>query len=172
MVKHHRPSFGDRLDTYLFSQVNASSLVFFRISLGLIMIVEAWRFYHHEWISRYYIDPHFFFTYYGFEWVAPWPGTGMYWHFSLLALLALLITIGALYRIATILFFFAFSYIFLLDQARYLNHFYLVILIAFLMMIIPANRSFSIDAMLRPALKSDTVPAWSVWLFRLQFEVG
>ena len=168
---HHRQSLYDRVDTSLFSQVDASSLVFFRVSFGIIMLVETWRFYSHDWIARYYVYPDFFFTYYGFEWVAPWPGDGIYWHFALLALLALLITIGAFYRMATILFFFAFSYIFLLDQSRYLNHFYLVILIAFLMMVIPANRSLAIDAMLRPKLKNDTVPAWSVWLFRLQFEI-
>jgi hypothetical protein len=84
----------------------------------------------------------------------------MYWHFAALAVLSLLIMLGVLYRLATVLFFFAFAYIFLLDQARYLNHFYLVILLSFLLMLVPANRSWR-----------DTVPAWSRWLFILQFEV-
>ncbi len=60
---------------------------------------------------------------------------------------------------------------FLLEQARYLNHFYLVILIAFILMVVPAHRAFALDAALRPRLRSATVPAWSVWLFRLQFEL-
>ena len=97
---------------------------------GLIMLVECWRFWSNGWIERHYIAPEFFFKYYGFEWVEPWPGDGMYWHFAALALLSLLIRLGVLYRLATVLFFFAFSYVFLLDQARYLNHFYLVVLIA------------------------------------------
>jgi len=155
----------------LFEEVDASSLVFFRVAFGVIMLVECWRFWSKGWIERYYIRPDFFFKYYGFEWVEPWPDSGMYWHFALLALLSLLITVGFLYRLAAILFFFAFSYVFLLDQARYLNHFYLVILIAVNMMLVPANRFFAVDAALSPRLRSATVPAWSVWLFRLQFEV-
>ncbi len=155
----------------LFEEVDASSLVFFRVAFGLIMLVECWRFWSHGWIERHYIVPQFFFKYYGFEWLAPWPGDGMYWHFAALALLSLLVMVGALYRPAAVLFFFAFTYVFLLDQAQYLNHFYLAVLIALLMVLAPAHRAFSVDAALRPALRSATVPAWSVWLFRLQFEV-
>ena len=155
----------------LFEQVDASSLVFFRATFGLVMLVECWRFWANGWIARYYIEPQFFFKYYGFEWVEPWAGAGMYWHFSLLAALSLLIVAGALYRLASALFFFAFSYVFLLDQARYLNHFYLVVLIAFILMLVPAHRAFAVDSLLRPSLRSATVPGWSLWLFRLQFEV-
>ena len=126
---------------------------------GVIMLVECWRFWSKGWIERHYIAPQFSFKYYGFEWVEAWPGEGMYWHFAALAVLSLLITLGVLYRLATVAFFFAFTYVFLLDQARYLNHFYLVMLIAFVLMVIPA-----------PRLAAPT-PAWSMWLFRLQFEV-
>ena len=143
----------------LFEEVDASALVVFRVMFGVIMLVECWRFWSKGWIERHYIAPQFFFKYYGFEWVEAWPGEGMYWHFAALAALSLLITLGVLYRLATVLFFFAFTYVFLLDQARYLNHFYLVILIAAALMVIPA-----------PLLRAQT-PAWSMWLFRLQFEV-
>lgn len=161
----------DRLAAHLFKPVDASSLVFFRIAFGVIMLVEVWRFWSFDWIAGFYIAPDFLFKYPGFEWIEPWPGSGMYWHFGLLAVLALMIAAGAFYRLATILFFLAFSYVFLLDQARYLNHFYLVILIAFLMVLVPANRSLAVDSALRPGTRSQTVPAWSVWLLRLQFEV-
>jgi vitamin K-dependent gamma-carboxylase len=126
---------------------------------GAIMLWECWRFWSKGWIERHYIAPEFHFKYYGFEWVQAWPGDGMYWHFAALAVLALLITLGVFYRLATLLFFLAFTYVFLLDQARYLNHFYLVILISAALMVIPA-----------PHLRSPT-PAWSIWLLRLQFEV-
>jgi hypothetical protein len=166
-----RASLRQRFVDPLFEEVDASSLAFFRVAFGVIMLVECWRFWSKGWIERYYMRPDFFFKYYGFEWVEPWPDSGMVWHFALLALLSLLITLGFLYRFAAIAFFFAFSYVFLLDQARYLNHFYLVMLIAVNMMLVPANRFFAVDASLWPRLRSATVPAWSVWLFRLQFEV-
>lgn len=155
----------------LFEPVDASSLAFFRIAFGVVMLVECWRFWAHGWIARYYIEPAFFFKYYGFEWVQPWGGPGMYWHFALLAIVSLMIAAGALYRLSAAVFFLAFSYVFLLDQARYLNHFYLVALIAFLMVLVPGHRAFSLDVLFRPSLRTDSVPGWSVWLFRLQFEV-
>ncbi len=157
----------------LFEPVDSISLVFLRVSFGVIMLIEVWRFWDHGWIERYYIRPDFLFKYYGFEWVQPWPGDGMYWHFVLLAVLALMITVGLFYRLASILFFLAFSYVFLLDQARYLNHFYLVILIAFLMTLVPASRTYSLDALLPfgSRHRDRSVPSWSIWLFRLQFEV-
>ena len=114
----------------LFKPVDASSLVVFRIGFGLIMLWEVWRYWHYGWIESKYIDPDFFFKYYGFEWVHPWSGDLMYWHYGITALLAFFITIGFLYRISACLFFIAFSYIFLLDQAQYLNHIYLVLLVA------------------------------------------
>ena len=144
-----RASLRQRFVDPLFEQVDASSLAFFRVAFGLIMLVECWRFWSKGWIERYYIEPEFFFKYYGFEWVEPWPGSGMLWHFALLALLSLLVTLGLFYRCAAILLFFAFSYVFLLDQARYLNHFYLVMLIAVNLMLVPANR-FALDAALWP----------------------
>ena len=168
-----RPGLLQRLEDGLYKQVDPASLAFFRIGFGLIMLVECWRFWEHGWIDRYYIDPEFYFKYYGFEWVAPWPGDGMYWHFGLLAVLSLMIMLGLFYRAAMIVFFFAFTYVFLLDQARYLNHFVLVSMIAFLMMLVPANRIWSLDAVIARRLRDrpPEVPAWTVWLFVLQFEI-
>ena len=161
----------DHIKLKLFNPVDASFLVVFRIGFAVIMLWEVIRYWRHDWIDRFYIEPDFYFKYYGFEWVQPWPGDGMYYHFIALGILATFIGLGFLYRISTILFFLAFSYIFLLDQARYLNHFYLVILISFLLIILPAHRSFSIDAKLWPKHQSNSVPAWSLWILRLQFEV-
>jgi hypothetical protein len=76
--------------------------------------------------------------------------------------------LGFVYRIATPVLFLAFTYFFLLDQTRYLNHFYLVCLLTFLMCFLPANRAFSIDALLRRKIWSDVVPAWTLWLLRAQ----
>jgi hypothetical protein len=58
-----------------------------------------------------------------------------------------------------------------LDQTRYLNHFYLVCLISFLMCFLPAQRAFSVDALLRRRIRSDVVPAWTLWLLRAQIGI-
>jgi len=160
-----------RLRHNMFTQVDASSLVVFRIGFGLTMLIEVWRYWHYDWIERYYIEPQFMFKYYGFEWLQAWPGDGMYIHFTILGVSALFIALGAMYRISTIVFALSFSFVFLLDQSRYLNHFYLVLLISILMCFIPAHRHFSVDAWLRPKLKSPCIPIWSIWILLAQFEV-
>jgi len=73
--------------------------------------------------------------------------------------LASSITLGFFYRAASILFAIGFGYMFLLEQALYLNHFYLIWLISIVMIFLPANAVFSIDALLWPAkYKRDTLP--------------
>jgi len=164
-------SIRQHLDRALFSQVDASSLVVFRLMFGVLMLIEVYRYFDNGWIKTYFIDPTFMFKYYGFGWIQPLAGSGMYWVFVVLGFAALGITIGAFYRVATILFLACFSYVFLLDEALYLNHFYLIILISFLLVLVPANRTWAVDAWMRPKLRSDTVPGWSIWIFRLQMEV-
>jgi len=101
-----------QLKEFLGRPVDIASLVVFRVLFGLLMLVEVYRYFSHDWIQRYYINPDFYFKYYGFEWVQPWPGDGMYWHFAILGLLALFITVGLFYRAAVISFTLGFTFIF------------------------------------------------------------
>lgn len=136
------------------------------------MAWEVSRYFTHHWISRYYINPTIYFSYYGFSWVKPWPGQGMYVHFAVLGVLALCIMVGFFYRIAATLFFFGFTYVFLLDRTRYLNHFYLIVLVSLLMIFLPAARALSVDSWLRPKLRSDTAPTWTLWALRIQIGIA
>jgi hypothetical protein len=95
----------------------------------------------------------------------------MYIHFFVLGLAAACVMAGFLYRIAAPVVFLAFTYFFLLDQTRYMNHFYLVSLISFLMCFLPAERAFSVDALIRPKIRTDVVPAWTLWLLRAQIGI-
>jgi hypothetical protein len=166
-----RANFLQRVCAALFRPVDISFLVFFRVLFGGIMLWESYRYFTHGWITRYFLEPAVTFTYYGFSWVKPWPGRGMYIHFFVLGLAAACVMAGFFYRIAAPVFFLTFTYFFLLDQTRYLNHFYLVCLISFLMCFLPAERAFSIDALLRRKIRSDVVPAWTLWLLRAQIGI-
>ncbi len=144
------------------------SLVVLRIIFGLTMLWEVKRFFDNDWISQQWIEPTFHFTYEGFHWLQTWPGDGMHFHFLFLGLLAICITVGLAYRVSSALFFLGFTYTFLLEQARYMNHFYLVVLLSFLLIFLPANRYFSLDAKLFPSIKSKWVPRWSLLLMQIQ----
>jgi len=163
--------FLQRLCAALFKPVDISFLVFFRIIFGGILLWETYRYFTHGWIRRYYVEPAVTFTYYGFSWVKPWPEPGMYIHFFVLGLAAACVMVGFLYRFAAPVLFLTFTYSFLLDQTRYLNHFYLVCLISFLMCFLPAERAFSVDSWLRRKIRSAVVPAWTLWLLRAQIGI-
>lgn len=153
-----------------FARVDIASLVFFRITFGLLMVWEVLR-HSRQWVAACWIEPHFLFKYYGFEWVRPLPENGLCLLWFALGLCAFLLTIGFFYRAAAALFFLGYTYFFLLDQARYINHFYLICLFSFLLIFVPSNGAFSIDAWLKSQLRWQTVPAWSLWLLRAQIGV-
>lgn len=154
----------------LFEPKNITNLVIFRIAFGAIMLWEVVRYFEHGWIKKYWIAPPLNFPYHGFEWLQPWPGPGMYLHFYIMGLLALFIMLGFFYRLSTALFFCAFTHSFLLEQGRYLNHFYLVSLLSFLLIFVPANRKYALDSWFWKSTRSDYVPAWTIYL--LAFQIG
>src|SRR4051812_6575259 len=119
-----------------FAPVDISWLVFFRIVFGCVMVVEVGRYFAYGWIEAFNVSD-FRFGYYGFEWVKPWPDPGMHIHFAVLGIAAACLALGFCYRVMAAIFFAGFTYVFLLDETRYLNHFYLICLISFLMIFLP-----------------------------------
>ena len=151
--------------------VDIASLAAFRIIFGTVMFAGILRFLATGWIEKMYGEPHWFFTYPGFAWVKPWPVAWMYVHYSVLAVLALAIALGAWHRLACVLFVVGFTYTQLIDVTNYLNHHYLVVLIGVLLALLPANAAWSVDARRNPALRRETIPRWMVWLLRFQIGV-
>lgn len=150
--------------------VDISSLVFFRIIFGGILLWEVTRYYSKNWIERYWINPDFYFTYPGFDWVVPLEHYKMYTFFFFLGLAAFCYMFGLFYRLASIFIFLGFSYIFLLDKSNYLNHFYLIILVSFSMIFMPAHRAYSLDAKIWPEIRKDKIPFWALGL--IMFQIG
>jgi hypothetical protein len=149
-------------------QVSIAPLVTFRIGFGLLMFFSTLRFWWRGWVDTVYISPPFHFTYWGFEWIQPFGKTGMYLVFGIMALSALFIALGLFYRVATLLFFLVFTYVELIDVTTYLNHYYFVSLVAFVLIWLPANRLYSIDTKLNPSIRRQHVPAWTVGIVRFQ----
>lgn len=154
----------------LFKPVPSSGLAVFRALFGFVMLWEVYRYFDHGWIERYWVEPTFNFNYEFFGWLEPLSAGGMALLFYVMGFLALFVAIGFLYRISITMLFLIFTYTFLLEQARYLNHFYLVILINFLLIFLPAHRTLSVDARLFSAVRSRYVPLWSILI--LQFQIG
>lgn len=152
-------------------QVSIAPLVSFRIAFGLLMAASLLRFWWRGWVTTVYVLPPFHFTYWGFEWVRPLGAIGMHILFVAIILASLCIAFGLAYRIATITFFAGFTYIELIDVTTYLNHYYFISLVAFIMIWLPAGRSYSLDIWLRPYLERRTAPAWCINILRFQMAV-
>src|SRR5215216_6130151 len=113
--------------------VSITPLVRFRLVFGLLMFASLIRFWVRGWIDTVYITPSFHFSYSGFEWIKTLGDPGMYILFLVVIIAALFIALGFFYRIAAIVFFVGFTYIELIDVTTYLNHYYFISLVAFLM---------------------------------------
>lgn len=149
------------IKAYVNKNTKAAPLAVFRIFFGAMMVVSVIRFVAYGWIGKLYLEPSFHFTYAGFDWVTV-PGSCVYVIFTLCGLAALGIMLGFCYRLSTILFFSTFTYIELMDKTLYLNHYYFVSVVAFMLIFLPAHRYFSLDAWRRPALRDATVPRWAI----------
>jgi hypothetical protein len=146
--------------------VDGASLAIFRILFGLLGLLAVARFFVYGWIDDLYIMPTYHFAYLGFQWVQPGPAWWMYLHFALLGVLCLCITLGLGYRLSVALFFLGFTYIELIDKTTYLNHYYLVSLLSFLMIFLPMHHRWSVDAWRRPGAYRESVPVGSIWILR------
>jgi uncharacterized membrane protein YphA (DoxX/SURF4 family) len=160
-----------RLKNIFHAQVHIAPLVTFRILFGILMMAGTARFMQLGWIDDHYINPVFHFKYFGFEWVKPLGKTGMYAVHIILLVASLLVTLGLFYRIAAIVVFICFSYTELIDLTYYLNHYYFLSLVSFLLILVPANRYFSIDVVRKPNLFCNTVPGWCINIFKLQLAI-
>ena len=154
----------------ILAPTDVASVVLFRVAFGLLMFWEITRYFYFGWVEELFAKPQFHFQYEYFRWVVPIPGIGMYLIFASLGVLALMIACGLFYRIATILYFLGYTYVFLLDQAFYNNHFYLICLLSFVLILAPLNRSWSLDVLLGNVEHTDRLPA--VWLWLIRFHMG
>ncbi|HTN85697.1 MAG TPA: HTTM domain-containing protein [Sorangium sp.] len=167
-----------RWAAYLTAEVDAASLAVFRVGYGALIAWEVVRYALHDRITRYYIEPGFFFSFVPF--VRPWGGTGMYWHFAAVFVLALLCAAGLFYRVSAALLCAALTYVFLLDKAQYLNHLYLLCLLGLLLAVAPAHRALSLDLLRArraspagapPSMPAETVPRFHLFALKAQIAI-
>lgn len=152
----------------MFAPKSIYPLITFRILFGALMCFGTARFMYYGWVDKLFIEPNHFFKYYGFEWIEPLSASGMYFIHLVILISTFFISIGFLYRISSITFLLSFTYVELIDATNYLNHYYLVILLALILCFVSANASASIDAKIFPRIKKEYVPAWSIHLIIFQ----
>jgi hypothetical protein len=131
---------------WLYLQVDNSALVVFRMIYGLLLAAEAFGSIALGAVKRLFIDVEMTFTFIGFGWMEPLPGNGMYVLYSIMGVAGLMIMLGYRYRMAMLFYAIAWTYVYLLQKSSYNNHCYLIMLLNWLMVLLPAHRSVSLDA--------------------------
>lgn len=149
-----------RIKEKLMEPVSIAGLVWFRVLFGSIMMWEVYRYFSKGWVFKKFVRPEFHFKFYGFDWLPDLPGEAFYAIWAAIGVASFLITMGFFYRVSIILFTILFSYIFLIEQANYLNHFYFVCLMSFAMCFIDPHHALSLDQLTKRVKASSVVPFW------------
>ncbi|TNE79622.1 MAG: HTTM domain-containing protein [Bacteroidetes bacterium] len=152
---------------YLREPVSIYSLAGFRVLFGLCMVLSTLRFIGLDWVEDHYLNSDFHFHYYGFAWVKALAPSIMTLLHYVLILSSLGVMLGFYYRISAIVQFVLFTYFELIDLTYYLNHYYYVSLVCFLLIFVPANRAFSLDTAWRKLKPYSHVPRYIPGMFML-----
>lgn len=151
------------INRWLFKQVDNSALVVFRVLFGLLIAIEAFGAIFTGWIRRTMIEPDFTFNFIGFEFLQPLPGDGMIWYYAIMGLFGVFVMLGFKYRLSIIAYTIMWSGVYLMQKSSYNNHYYLLMLVCFIMSFLPAHRWLSIDAKINPSISRISMPRW-VWV--------
>ncbi len=148
------------INSWLFKQIDNSSLIVFRIIFGLLCFLESVGAIFTGWVKRILIDSEFTFSFIGFEWLQPLPGNGMYYYYAIMGVFALFVMLGYKYRLSIISFTLMWTATYLMQKSAYNNHYYLLVLISSIMVFLPAHKYASIDVKQNPSLTSFSMPQW------------
>ena len=154
---------------WLFTEVDNSPLVIFRVVFGLLIAAESFGAIMTGWVRRVMVEPEFTFSHIGFEWLQPLPGDGMYYYFGAMGVMGILVALGLFYRFGAGVFFIMWTGVYLMQKSAYNNHYYLLVLLSLAMTLMPANKRFSLDVLFGFTNRKDTCPriCHKFWVFQV-----
>ncbi|HEY1097538.1 MAG TPA: HTTM domain-containing protein [Myxococcota bacterium] len=158
-----------RLHAALARPVDGAGLAVFRILFGVLLAVGNLRFLLSGWPQKLYGEPTFFFRFAGFRHVPPLDVDSATWAYGGFVVCGVLIALGVLYRPAIVCFTVLFAWVQLADVTNYLNHYWLVLLLAACLCVLPATSCLALDNLLFRR-RQRSVPRGAYLL--LMFQVG
>ena len=154
----------------LLAPCDVAGIAFFRFVFGSVVLAHVALYFHGHLIEYYFGSAPHHLTYFGFEWVQPLELKGMKALYVVMGLSAAGVALGLLYRLSAIVLFLTFTWCFLAEAAQFQNHYYLMCLLAFLLALMPAHRSFSVDSILFPDKACGFLP--NGWRLLLIFQIS
>lgn len=155
----------------IFQPIDNAPLIVFRMFFGFLLAAETFGAILTGWVKENFINPEFTFSHIGMEWLQPLPGMGMYAYFSVMGILGLMVMIGYRYRLSLSLFTALWTLTYWMQKTSYNNHYYMLILVCFIMIFLPANRYASADVRRNPKIKRISMPKWCSLVMIVQIAI-
>ncbi len=149
---------------FFFKPIDNSQIVLFRMLFGFLMAVESFGAIGTGWVKKTLIDPQFTFSFFGFGWLQPLPGTGMYFYFILMGIVSLMVMIGYRYKLNMFALALLWSGAYFMQKTSYNNHYYLVMLLTWGMVFMNPHHYASLDVKSTKAEKH-LCPNWNRLFF-------
>ena len=156
------------MNKFLFKQVDNIGLVLFRVVFGLLIATEAIGAIFTGWVHRTLIDTPFTFNFIGFDFLQYLRGDFLYIYFIIMGIFGIFVMLGYKYRFSMIAYAIMWTGVYLMQKSSYNNHYYLMMLLCWIMAFLPANRWFSLDAKISPELKNPAMSRWVLLILILQ----
>ncbi len=156
------------MNKFLFKQVDNIGLILFRVVFGLLIATEAIGAIFTGWVRRTLVDTPFTFNFIGFDFLQYLQGDAMYYYFVIMGIFGIFVMLGYKYRFSMIAYAIMWTCVYLMQKSSYNNHYYLMMLLCWIMALLPANRWFSLDAKINPEIKSPAMPRWVLLILILQ----
>ncbi|WP_459210539.1 HTTM domain-containing protein [Aquimarina rhabdastrellae] len=155
---------------WLFTHIDNSALIIFRIIFGFLIAAEAIGSIFTGWIKRTLIEPNFTFNFLGLDFLQPLPGNGMYFYYLVMGIIGLLIMVGYRYRWSMIAYTIMWAGVYFMQKTSYNNHYYLLLLLCFMMCFLPAAGYLSWDAKHKGESKI-SMPRWCSLVIIIQLTI-
>ena len=156
------------MDRFLFKQVDNIGLVLFRMVFGFLIATEAIGAIFTGWIRRTLVETPLTFNFIGFDFLQYLQGPAMYYYFVVMGIFGIFVMLGYKYRFSMIVYAIMWTAVYLMQKSSYNNHYYLMMLLCWIMAFLPANRWFSLDAKINPEIKSPSMSRWILLILILQ----
>jgi hypothetical protein len=156
------------MNKIFFKQIDNTGLSLFRVVFGFLITLEAFGAIATGWVRRVLVAPDFTFNFIGFDFLQVFVGEGMYFYFALMGIFGIFVMLGYKYRLAMFSYALLWTTVYLMQKTSYNNHYYLMVLLCWIMAFLPANKRYSLDAKFNPSFKSLSMPQWVNWALILQ----
>ncbi len=156
------------MNKFLFKQVDNIGLILFRVVFGFLITTEAIGAIFTGWIRRTLVETPLSFNFIGFDFLQYLRGPQLYYYFVIMGIFGIFVMLGYKYRFSMIVYAIMWSCVYLMQKSSYNNHYYLMMLLCWIMAFLPANRWFSLDAKINPEIKSPSMPHWVLLILILQ----